>query len=135
MLPGILRAEEGRSYLDVSGGYKTGSFGTPYGSNMGYISAGLGYITPSYDVSITIPYLFLSSEGQSGTNSASGIGDIIIRGGRVLVAEKKNGFSLDGSVAVKLPTADDTKGLGTGQMDLSAYLSAHQRVADAKLSL
>src|SRR5690242_15645301 len=60
ILPGTLRAKEGRSYLDVSLGYKTGSFGTPFQSNLGYLSTGLGYATPVYDVSITIPYLFLS---------------------------------------------------------------------------
>ncbi len=135
ILPGALRAEEGRSYLDISGGYKTGTFGTPYRSNLGYVSTGLGYVTPVYDVSITIPYLFLSSESQSGTKDTSGIGDIILRGGRVLVVETSNGFSLDGALALKLPTADDTKGLGTGEMDFGAFLNAHQKVADVKLSL
>jgi hypothetical protein len=135
ILPGTLRAKEGRSYLDVTAGYKTGSFGTPFRSNLGYLSTGLGYATPVYDVSITIPYLFLSSESQSGTNNTSGIGDIIIRGDRVLVDEKLSGFSLDGALAVKLPTADDTKGLGTGETDFGAFLNAHQKVAGVKLSL
>ena len=135
ILPGTLRAKEGRSYLDVSAGFKTGSFGTPFRSNLGYLSTGLGYATPVYDVSITIPYLFLSNEGQGGTNNTSGIGDIIIRGDRVLVDEKSRGFSLDGALAVKLPTADDTKGLGTGETDFGAFLNAHQRVADVKFSL
>jgi hypothetical protein len=135
ILPGTLRAKEGRSYLDVGVGYKTGSFGTPFQSNLGYFSTGLGYATPVYDVSITIPYLFLSSESQSGTQSTNGIGDIIIRGDRVLVDEKLSDFSLDGAIAVKLPSADDTKGLGTGQTDFGAFLNAHQRLADVKFSL
>lgn len=135
ILPGTLRAKEGRGYLDVSAGYKTGSFGTPFRSNLSYLSTGLGYATPVYDVSITIPYLFLSNESQSGTQNTSGIGDIIIRGDRVLVDEKSNGFSLDGALAAKLPTADDTKGLGTGEPDFGAFLSAHQKVAGVKLSL
>src|SRR5512143_3337474 len=80
ILPGTLLAKEGRGYLDVSAGYRTGSFGTPFRSNLGYLSTGLGYATPVYDVSVTIPYLFLSSESQSGTQSTNGIGDIIIRG-------------------------------------------------------
>jgi hypothetical protein len=133
-LPDALHAEDGRSYVDVSGGYKTGTFGTPYRSNLGYVSTGLGYVTPVYDVSITIPYLFLSSESQSGTKDTSGIGDIILRGDRVLVVETSNGFSLDGALALKLPTADDTKGLGTGQMDFGAFLNAHQKIYDVKLS-
>ena len=135
ILPGVLWAEDGRSYLDVSGGYKTGTFGTPYRSNLGYISTGLGYVAPGYDVSITIPYLFLSGEGQSGSSSTSGMGDIILRGGKVLVEETSGGFSFDGALALKLPTADDTKGLGTGRTDIGAFLNAHQKVADVKLSL
>jgi hypothetical protein len=135
ILPGVVRAEDGRSYLDVSGGYKTGTFGTPYRSNLGSVSTGLGYVTPVYDVSLTIPYLFLSSQYQGGTNSNSGIGDIVLRGGRVLVAETSSGFSLDGTLAIKLPTADDAKGLGTGQTDIGVFLNAHQHIADLKLSL
>src|SRR5512144_1455194 len=135
ILPGTLRAKEGRGYLDVSAGYKTGSFGTPFRSNLSYLSTGLGYATPVYDVSITIPYLFLSNESQSGTQNTSGIGDIIIRGDRVLVDEKSNGFSLDGALAAKLPTADDTKGLGTGEPDFGAFLNAHELVGKVKFTL
>jgi hypothetical protein len=135
ILPSTLLAKEGRGYLDVSAGYRTGSFGTPFTSNLGYLSTGLGYATPVYDVSITIPYLFLSNESQSGTQSTSGIGDIIIRGNRLLVDEKSSGFSLDGALAVKLPTADETKGLGTGEPDFGAFLNAHERVGNVKFSL
>jgi hypothetical protein len=134
-VPSTLRAEEDRSYLDISGGYNTGTFDTPYRSNLSYLSTGLGYVTPIYDVSITIPYLFLSSGSQTGTKDTSGIGDIIFRGGRVLVTETSNGFSLDGALSIKLPTADETKGLGTGQADFGGFLNAHQRVSGVKLTL
>jgi len=40
-----------------------------------------------------------------------------------------------GALAVKLPTADDTKGLGTGETDFGAFLNGHKRVGDVKFSL
>ena len=134
-LPGIILAKEGRGYLDVSGGYKTGDFDTPVRSNLYYLSTGIGYISPLYDVSIAVPYLFLSSSGNGITNNENGIGDVILRGGRVLVPEGDGGFSLDGALAVKLPTADKNKGLGTGETDYGAFLSVHQRFDKTKLSL
>jgi len=134
-LPCITLAEGGRGYLDVDGGYKTGDFDTPVRSNLFYLSTGIGYVSPFYDVSITVPYLFLSSSGNGSTNSENGIGDVILRGGRVLVTEGDGGFSLDGALAVKLPTADKNKGLGTGEADYGAFLSVHQRFDKTKVSL
>jgi hypothetical protein len=137
LLPAAAWAGSGRGYIDVSGGYKTGSFGTPIRTNFVYLATGVGYVTPVYDVSVTAGYAWLgSSGGQSGTmNRTSGISDVIVRGGRVLVAEGGKGFSLDGALAVKLATADETKGLGTGETDYGVFLNAHQRFAGVKLSL
>lgn len=134
-LPGVLHAEQARGYLDISGGFKTGDFGTPVRSDLFYFSTGLGYVSSLYDVSVTVPYLFLSNSSGSATNSETGIGDIILRGDRVLVPEGAGGFSLDGALAVKLPTADKNKGLGTGEPDYGAFLSVHQRFDKTKLSL
>ena len=128
-------AEEGRGYLDMSGGYKTGDFDTQTDSDLYYLSPTLGYMTPGYDVGITVPYLSLTNETGGVSSSASGIGDVILRGGKVLVPETGAGFSLSGALSVKLPTADETKSLGTGEADYGAFLSLHQRLAGAKLSL
>lgn len=43
-------AEDGRSYLDMSAGYKTGDFGTPTRSDLYYVMPTLGYVAPRYDV-------------------------------------------------------------------------------------
>ena len=130
-------AQDGRGYFELSGGYKTGDFGTPTTSNLYYLSPVLGYVAPRYDVSVTMPYLFLSSGsgGSSMMNMQSGIGDIILRGGVVLVPEGPAGFSVDSSLGVKLPTADETMGLGTGETDHGAFLALHQRLDQFKLSL
>ena len=134
LLPYGVLAQEGRGYLDISGGYKTGDFGTPTTSNLYYLSSTLGYVAPRYDVSVTVPYLSLTNETGSVSTTESGIGDIILRGGRVLVPEGESGLSLYGSLAVKLPTADENKGLGTGETDYGAFFSLHQRLEKIKLS-
>ncbi len=69
-------AEEGRSYLEMTGGYKTGDFGTPTRSELYYVSPTLGYVAPRYDLSITTPYLFLANKTDGETISESGIGDV-----------------------------------------------------------
>jgi hypothetical protein len=128
-------AKEGREYLEVDGGYMTGDFGTPTRSNLTYFSAVLGYVSPTYDVSITLPYLFLSNSSGSMSNTESGVGDVLLRGGMVLAPEGKGGFSADGSLAVKLPMASDTKGLGTGKTDYGAFIGLHQRTGQYKIHL
>lgn len=132
---GAAWAQDGRSYLEISGGYKTGDFGTPTKSNLYYLSPALGYVTPQYDISVTMPYLSLTSETGGTTASESGVGDIILRGGMVFLPETGSGLSLDGSLAIKFPTADETKGLGTGETDYGAFLALHQRLEQFKLSL
>lgn len=128
-------AEDGRSYLAVDGGYKTGDFGTATRSNLSSLSPTIGYVAPRYDLSVTVPSLFLTSETAGARNTESGPGDLILRGGLVLVPEGERGFSVDGSLALKLPTADETRGLGTGETDFGAFLSLRRRFETIKLSL
>jgi len=135
LLPVAARAAEGRGYLDITGGYKTGSFGTPTKSELFYFSPALGYVTPGYDVSITIPYLFQSNTTAGQTTTEDGIGDILLHGGLVFIPETKDGYSLYGSASIKLPTADKDKGLGTGETDLGGYLSAGKRMGDNRFTL
>jgi hypothetical protein len=135
MLPITVWAAEGRGYLDFNGGYKTGDFGTATRSNLYYFSPALGFVTPRYDMSVTIPYLFLSNETSGLTNTEEGFGDIILRGGMVLLPETQNGFSVTGSVAVKVPTADENKGLGTGEPDYGGFLGVRKRIGQNRLTL
>jgi hypothetical protein len=107
----------------MTGGYKTGDFGRPTRSELYYASPTLGYVAPRYDLSITAPYLYLANKTDGETLSESGIGDVILRGGRLFVPEGDGGFSLAGALAVKLPAADENKGLGTGETDYGAFLA------------
>jgi len=128
------KAENARSYVEVSAGYMTGDFGTPTKSNLNYLSSTIGYIAPDYDVSVTVPYLSFTSKTGSQSQTESGVGDMILRFGRVLVHEGAGGLSLDGALSVKIPTADEMKGLGTGETDYGAFLGLRQRLGGFKVS-
>jgi hypothetical protein len=135
IIPVTAWAAEGRGYLDVTGGYKTGSFGTPTKSELFYFSPALGYVTPGYDASITIPYLFQSNTTAGQATTEDGIGDVLLHGGLVFLPETKDGYSLYGSASIKLPTADKEKGLGTGETDIGGFLSAGKRIDDNRFTL
>ncbi len=135
MMPLASWAADGRGYLDMTAGYKTGSFGTPTKSDLFYLSPALGYVAPDYDVSITIPYLFQTNKTAGQSTTEDGIGDIFLHGGLVLIPEKDDSYSLTGSVSLKLPTADKDKGLGTGETDIGGFLYGAKRFGQNRLTL
>ena len=134
-VPSAILAETGRGYLDFGGGGKTGDFGTPTTSSLFTLSPTIGYVAPGFDVSATVPYLTLTSKTAGQSRTESGMGDVILRGGAMLIPEGPGGFSLNGTLALKLPTADETRGLGTGETDYGAFLGLYQRIGGVKLSL
>ena len=135
IMPVTAWAADGRGYLDITGGYKTGSFGTPTTSDLFSLTPTLGYVAPRYDVSVAIPYLFLTNTTAGQSTTEDGIGDIYLHGGYVFLPETYDGFSLYGSVSLKLPTADKDKGLGTGETDYGGYLSAGKRFGQNRITL
>lgn len=135
LLPSTAFAAGGRSYLELSSGLMSGDFGTTTSSRLFSLSPTLGYVALRHDFSVTVPYLALSNETNGARNTESGLGDIIVRAGAVLFPENVSGFSVNGSAAVKLPTADETRGLGTGETDYGVFASVQQRLLAFKLSV
>jgi hypothetical protein len=146
IIPSAFAADEegasGRGYVEIGGGYTTGDFGTTIKSNLFYFAPTLGYVSRSWDVSVTLPYLVQSNKTKDQTDvtsvsssTANGVGDVIMRGGGVLVPEGESGFSLDGGLALKLPTASESNGLGTGATDYGAFAGVHQRIGRFKVSV
>ncbi len=135
LVPLAASANMGRGYIDLGGGYKTGDFGTPTTSNLYYLSSIIGYGEPRYDISVNIPYLLIMNKINSQNTSEYGLGDIILRGGSSIVPEGESGFSLYWALAVKLPTADNTKGLGTGEADYGSFVKMNQVLMKLKFSL
>lgn len=131
----VTPAADGQGYFAFDGGVQAGDFGTSVRNTLYSIAPTLGFVARQYDVSVTVPYLSLVQETGGQSVTESGLGDIVARAGYVLVAERASGMSLNGAVAVKLPTADDAKGLGSGKADVGATLMLGQRFGRVRLSL
>jgi len=121
--------------LELDAGYKTGDFGTPTTANLFFLAPTLGYAAPRFDVSLTAPILSLTEKTGGSSATETGLGDVVLRAGAVLLAETSGGLSINGAAAVKLPTADETKGLGTGQTDFGVFAGLYQRLLGLKFSL
>lgn len=125
----------GNAYVELSGGFKSGDFGTAVRSDLSYVAPSAGYVAPDYDFSATVPYLRLTQDGSGAGPTESGVGDVVVRGGRVLSPGALGEGILYGSVALKLPTADEGRALGTGATDLGAFLSARWPLDELRLNL
>ena len=112
-------AEAASQYVDLSMGYSRGDFGTGQDSELSQIQVTYGQVVKQYDYSVTLPYLFLSDR----YGDDHGIGDVMLRGAMKLGEDIPGEDALYMSIAVKLPTADEKKGLGTGEMDVGGFLS------------
>ena len=131
-LPEAAREADWRFSTSVN--YDTGKYGTPDRTNSVYIPFTLKRYYSEADLSVTVPYLRQSSAGQvtwvggkpvrvargqgAAVNSTeSGLGDIILRGTYTLKRDGPKSFGLGLAGRLKLPTADENKGLGTGELD------------------
>lgn len=119
--------------VSTSANFETGKYGTSSRTDTIYMPVTLkGYFLEG-DLSVTVPYVsqtngaglvnvdgsVLQINGSTGpATTSSGLGDIILRGSYYLLTEgKETPFDLNLTAKIKLPTADDAKGLGTGEFD------------------
>jgi hypothetical protein len=130
-----LKAQEPALYLEGGVGHKQGDFGTSTLSKLNLAYGTVGYASSTFDLNVTVPVLNLSAQGGGVDASSSGLGDILVRGQHRFVPETASGFSLDGGLALKLPTANSDKGLGTGKVDAGGYLAVHQRWDRVQMNL
>lgn len=134
MAPGLHAATDGKAYLEFASGFKSGDFGTAVRSDLYYVAPSAGYVAPRYDLSATASYLRLTADGPAGSTTESGLGDIVARAGAVLSPDAGN-FSAYGALALKIPTADEDRGLGTGETDIGVFLSARYALGSLRLGL
>ena len=121
------------SSLSVTTGvdYSSGDYGTGSDTNILVVPLSVRYKTGGLRLSATLPWLRIEgSTGVVGGDRSSpidpnapratrdGLGDLTL-GAAYMVPEETLGFGLDLSARVKLPTASESKSLGTGKTDLS----------------
>lgn len=131
--------------VSTSVNYETGKYGSSSRTETWYIPVTVKrYFPGKADLSMTIPYVQtsgsgvttvdgnvfqISAPGPSVTNS--GIGDIVLRGSYYLFSEGRDvPFDLNLTGKIKVPTADDSKGLGTGEFDTGAGLEFAKTLPD-----
>lgn len=138
--PSLSYADSKNKFITISSGFITGDFGGQDRTSLFFIAPEIGYITSNYDINMTIPYLFLSSDndddGQNGMmNTINGIGDIILRFGGNLFRGSSDSFSIYGSLSAKIPTASEEDSLGTGEADFGVFLDIGKKIGPIKISL
>jgi hypothetical protein len=118
-------------YVSLRAGTVSGDFGSDVKSTLNNLVLTVGTQREDFDASISGQLSQLDVDGQT----ESGIGDLYVHGGTRLREEMESGFDLYTSVAAKIPTADENKGLGTGEPDYNLYLSAAKSMGGIKWNL
>ena len=132
------QGEAPRTSVAVGAEYSTGKFGGTETTDTLYVPVVIRHETGPWVFKATVPWLRVTGPGNvigagadrvivpGGGNAPrrteSGLGDIVLSGFYNVMDERKGGLGLDVGAKVKLPTADDTKGLGTGKLDYAAQL-------------
>jgi hypothetical protein len=145
-------AQDGpRWSLSSSVNYSEGDYGTGKNTSIVYVPFTLG-VTPidRLWLRLTVPYIHQSTQnvvitgggvaarnGSRGrlarpasSSSESGVGDVLLKGSYVLVQEADLIPEVAPYVKIKVPTADDERGLGTGEFDETVGVDLSKRLID-----
>ena len=126
------KADAARPYLGLEAGMSTGDFGTTATSTLYSAVLSAGVTGEDWDAGASLPFYVLDSEGA---DTETGLGDLYLRAGRRLLPPTDGGTSVYGSAALKVPTADEDAGLGTGEPDAGGFLSLRQSLGRWQVSL
>jgi hypothetical protein len=118
----IVSDASARSYLDVGVGRVSGDFDTGITSTLDLIRVEYGYFGSEYFFDAATSFLNLDTEGL---DQQSGMGDVVLEAGYIYRPQDSS-LRLFPSMSVKLPTADENDGLGSGETDLGAFLDVHK---------
>jgi len=117
-------------YFDFALGFDTGDFAFNQDIDIMQLEMTYGAFYEEFDVSIFLPYLKINDS----ISDESGIGDLILRGGKKL-HEDESGNYLYTSAALKIPTADENKGLGTGEADVGVFINYTQLINEMNMGV
>ena len=120
--------------------YLTGDYGESEDTDIYYGALNVKRYYEIGDVTLTVPYLNISSDGAtfvggeveaiSGGDSGSGLGDIILKGRYYAVEQDGPIPFIDLVGSIKFPTADEDEGLGTGETDFTWMVEIARRLED-----
>jgi len=140
---------DGSTTLSIGGTYSEGDYGTQDTTTTYYVPVVAYYQDGMFSASVTVPYMRIESEGSvtmtsggpvpifntgkktttSTSTTTDGLGDITLNIGYTFTPA--NDLFLKTSALMKVATADETKGLGTGKHDYSAQVDLYKTMNNA----
>jgi len=135
---------EGLSRVAVGVEYTSGDYGSGADTDILYVPVTVSLRSGASLYWLTVPYIQVTAPTggvvvgtdhmgrpiRRGTGltrtTESGLGDIEAGYGRTLIDDLDRGVRLDAVAKVKLGTADEARGLGTGENDYSVQLDAYR---------
>ena len=131
---GLLVALNAQAQLELGAGlhYSSGDYGTGSDTDITMLAATGRYESGPWVYKAMLPYLEVTGEnavvpgvgrvnrGSGRRRTESGLGDVVLSATYAAYA----GLDLTGKL--KLPTADETRGLGTGEADMAFLADAYQ---------
>jgi hypothetical protein len=118
--------------------YSTGTYGTGIETEITSIPFIVNYETGDWIFKATVPYVEIKGADNVRTGvgpvaptadsvrTVSGLGDVTVSAIRTFFLDNQTGFDLGGKV--KLATADDEKGLGTGENDYWLLADVYRKI-------
>jgi hypothetical protein len=128
-------AEDERWHLSTSFNYLKGDYGTSDDVEIIYVPFTFGVRLDRFRVGLTIPYLRQTSQdvvltgggvaskkgrqapATTESRTEDGLGDILLRASFVVLKEDAVLPEIEPYLKIKFPTADEDRGLGTGEFD------------------
>ncbi|HSF48272.1 MAG TPA: hypothetical protein VLA73_07915 [Burkholderiales bacterium] len=140
--PGVYAAD-GKFSFTTGIDYSTGDYGADEDTDILYVPFTGKYETERWFFRLTVPYLritgpgavvlgpdgnpiVVSANGTARRETHDGVGDVIFGAAYNLLPGTWRGVVLDIGAKVKFPTADEDKGLGTGETDYQLQADAYK---------
>jgi len=127
----------------LSFSYLTGDYGKDKDTDIYYAAVAIKRYLEKGDVTLTVPYIDISADGATfvggevepvdGGEGGSGLGDVILKGRYYAVEQDALLPYIDLVGSIKLPTADEDKGLGTGKTDFTFMAEFARRLENEDL--
>lgn len=129
---GARGADNHKWQLGLAYSYSSGEYGSDSTTKLTYIPVGVKRYFSWGDLSLTVPYVGVSTKsgatviqgeivptGNGEESSESGLGDTLVKGRYFAVEENGNLPYIDLALRLRIPTADEDKGLGSGDPDVT----------------
>jgi len=138
-------AEDDWSQFSLSTGfeYSSGDYGAADNTNILYVPVSARYETSMFQFRVTVPYLRIEGPGSvlggsdggvvvgpgaSGVTTQSGIGDVIVAATLNLYPSGDSALPfVELTAKAKVPTANENKGLGTGEFDFTVQADVYKK--------